>query len=66
MKEEGNFLDNVSLLLGKFHGGLAIILYSNDAPLVKLKRIQDLEKCIRFEIERLYYPLNPHSQDTNS
>jgi hypothetical protein len=59
---EQNMLSNVSLLLGKMHGGIMMIL-SDDAndEKDKLSKLADLERELRAAIERLYYPINPHT-----
>lgn len=66
MTNENDFLANVSLVLGKMHGALVIILNSNDDALVKINKLKDLETGLRQEINRLYYPLIPHIQHTDS
>jgi hypothetical protein len=64
MNEE-HMLSCVSFLLGKTHGAIVMALQSEPIS-TTVDKIIELEAELRKEIERLYYPVNPHNPETHS
>jgi hypothetical protein len=55
---------STSFLLGKTYSTIKAILECESAS--RYAMLEDLEVELAKDIERLYYPKNPHTQDTHS
>jgi len=57
-------MEGVSFVLGKAHAGMFEILKADDCDL--RERLQWLFDSITEDVNKLYYPVNPHNPDTHS
>ena len=56
MNREEHLLSRASLLLGRTHGAIVVLLNSLSTSEEKIIKLGQIETGLRLDIERLYYP----------